>query len=65
VFVVIGTSCQVFPAAQLPFTAKEKGSKIIEINPEPTPVSEIADISLRKKATEGMEDVFNIIINCQ
>ncbi len=62
-FIVVGTSCQVYPAAQLPFVAKQKGSKVIEINPEYTPVSDIADISIRKKATEGMEEVFKILIN--
>ncbi len=63
VFIVVGTSCQVFPAAELPFVAKEKGAKIIEINPEETPVTEIADISIRKKATEGMEEVFYYLKN--
>jgi len=61
VFIVVGTSCQVFPAAQLPFIAKEKGAEIIEINPEETPVSEIADMSIRKRATKGMEEVFEYL----
>ncbi len=36
VMIVVGTSAQVFPAAELPFTAKERGAYIIECNTEPT-----------------------------
>lgn len=36
VMIVVGTSAQVFPAAELPFTAKERGAFIIECNTEPT-----------------------------
>jgi NAD-dependent deacetylase len=37
---VIGTSVVVYPAASLPMTAKENGAIIIEINMEPTPITE-------------------------
>ncbi len=63
IFIVVGTSCQVFPAAELPFIAKDKGSEIIEINPEETPITDIADISVRKIATKGMEEVFSYLLN--
>ena len=43
---VVGTSGVVYPAAQLPFVARHAGGRVIEINPEETPVAEIADISL-------------------
>jgi len=36
VMIVVGTSAQVFPAAELPFTAKDRGAFIIECNTEPT-----------------------------
>lgn len=36
---VIGTSAVVYPAASIPMTAKEKGAIIIEINMEPTPLT--------------------------
>ncbi|NPB03847.1 MAG: NAD-dependent deacylase [Thermotogae bacterium] len=54
-FVVAGTSALVYPAAQLPFIAKEGGAYVIEINPESTPVSRIADEVMRTTATEGMK----------
>ncbi len=47
---VIGTSALVYPAASIPFTAMDSGAKIIEINPESTPLTPHADISIRGKA---------------
>lgn len=48
----IGTSGVVYPAAALPFEAKRNGAFIIEINPEPTPLTEYADEFLQGKAGE-------------
>lgn len=55
---VIGTSALVYPAAELPLTAKAAGAKIIEINPEETSLSNQADISLCGKAAEILPLVF-------
>ena len=47
VMLVIGTSAMVQPAATMPYIAKDHGSVIIEINPEPTPLTaRISDLSL-------------------
>ncbi|HEY5776449.1 MAG TPA: NAD-dependent deacylase, partial [Xanthomonadales bacterium] len=43
VFFSIGTSTLVQPAANLPFIALNAGATVIEINPEPTPLSVMAD----------------------
>ena len=43
VFLSVGTSALVHPAASLPIAAKRAGAVLIEVNPEPTPVSEMAD----------------------
>ena len=51
-FIVIGTSAQVYPAAALIPSAARGGARIIEINPEDTPLSGLAGISLRGKAGE-------------
>jgi NAD-dependent deacetylase len=40
---VIGTSGLVTPAAYIPHAAKEVGARLIEINPEPTPLTDHAD----------------------
>jgi NAD-dependent deacetylase len=37
---VIGTSAVVYPAATIPITAKERGAIVIEINTEPTPLTD-------------------------
>jgi NAD-dependent deacetylase len=43
---VIGTSAVVYPAAGFPLLAKRNGAVVIEVNIEPTPISQYADISL-------------------
>jgi NAD-dependent deacetylase len=50
VMFVIGTSAVVQPAASLPLTAANAGAAIIEINPDPTPLTSYTDFSLRGKA---------------
>ena len=50
--VSIGTSAVVFPAAQMPLLAKKAGATLVEINPEPTPLSDHYDHCLRGTATE-------------
>ena len=45
---VVGTSATVQPAAYLPVIAKRGGAAIVEINPEPTPLSDkISDVTLQ------------------
>lgn len=46
----IGTSGSVQPAASFAWIAKENGAIVLEINPERTPVTEIADESFREKS---------------
>ena len=50
VFFSIGTSGMVQPAASLAWIAKENGAVVVEINPESTPITEIADESFREKS---------------
>jgi NAD-dependent deacetylase len=47
---VVGTSAVVYPAAALPLTAREAGANVAEINPEPTPLTPLADFVLRSAA---------------
>jgi NAD-dependent deacetylase len=55
VALVIGTSGIVEPAASLARLAKQQGAFVIEINPDETPLSFVADLSLRTSASEGMK----------
>lgn len=50
VFLVIGTSGLVQPAASLPFTAARAGAKLVEINPDETPLTEQVDVFLKGTA---------------
>jgi NAD-dependent deacetylase len=52
VFLVIGTSATVYPAAGLAPYAKQAGAKVIEINTEPSQVSTLADCVLQGPAGE-------------
>jgi NAD-dependent deacetylase len=52
VFLVVGTSALVYPTASLPWAAKQSGARLIEINPAPTPLSDLADCVLRGPAAE-------------
>ncbi len=52
VFVSVGTSSQVYPAAGFALLAKSQGAKIIEINPVATPLSEQNDCAIRGQASE-------------
>ncbi|MBK8046946.1 MAG: NAD-dependent deacylase [Anaerolineales bacterium] len=45
-FLCIGTSGVVYPAAQLPQIARRQGARLIEINPDETPLSPTAEIHL-------------------
>lgn len=49
---VVGTSAVVHPAASLPLAAAEAGARIVEVNPDPTPLTHYADFSFRGKAGE-------------
>lgn len=48
--ICVGSSLEVEPAASIPWLALEKGALVIEINPEPTPFSNVADVSVNGMA---------------
>ena len=52
VFLSIGTSAVVYPAADLPLTAKEHGAYVAEINLEPSAISDAASEVITGKAGE-------------
>lgn len=58
VMLIIGTSGVVYPAAKLPFDAKQSGAKIIQINPTPTDFDMIADFNLVGRAAEILGEMF-------
>jgi NAD-dependent deacetylase len=54
VFLAVGTSAVVYPAAGLAPHAKRAGAVVIEINPEATAASGLADIVIRQPAHETL-----------
>ncbi len=55
---VVGTSAVVQPAALMPVVAKQTGARIIEINPEPTPLTgAVSDYLIQGKAGAVMNDI--------
>jgi NAD-dependent deacetylase len=58
VMLVIGTSAIVQPAASMPIIARESGAVVIEINPEPTPLTGvISSYLIQGKAGEVMNGI--------
>ncbi|MCK0173039.1 MULTISPECIES: NAD-dependent deacylase [Mycobacteriaceae] len=54
VVIVVGTSSIVYPAAGLPELAIARGVPVIEVNPERTPLSDSATLSLRETAAGAL-----------
>jgi NAD-dependent deacetylase len=55
VFIVVGSSLVVYPAAHMPLLAKQSGTKLIIINLGETPLDIYADVLIRDKAGESMK----------
>jgi NAD-dependent deacetylase len=54
VMLVIGTSAVVQPAASLPVLALQNGAYVVEINPQPTPVSDLVADVIREPAAQAL-----------
>ena len=57
VCLLLGTSGVVYPAAGLPRTAAETGAALVEINPNPTDLSSLADVTVRASTSEAMPKI--------
>ena len=57
VFLVIGTSGVVQPAASLANLAKSAGATVVEINPDPTPITAVASLVFHERATQVFESL--------
>ena len=59
-FVVIGSSLQVYPAASLPEHAKSNGANLVILNREPTPLDRIADLVLNEEIGPTLGEVVGV-----
>ena len=61
IFFSIGTSAVVQPAASLPLTAKQNGATLVEINPEETPLTPLADFYLKGASGEIIPQLVELL----
>jgi NAD-dependent deacetylase len=61
VMLVVGTSGLVTPAATLPTYAKDAGAKIIEVNPDYSMITRIADIKLEGASGQMLPQVIDLL----
>lgn len=54
-FLVLGSSLSVFPAADFPARAKQNGAKLVIVNRDPTPLDDIADLVIHDGIGATME----------
>jgi NAD-dependent deacetylase len=54
---LVGTSAVVYPAAGFPLDVKRGGGRLIEVNPNETPLTELSDVVLRAAAGESLTRV--------
>lgn len=66
IFVIIGTTGLVYPAAYIPEEAKLAGAVIIEINPEKSSFTlTLTDIFIQEKAVRGMDRLLSEILGLE
>ena len=58
VLIVAGTSAVVAPASGYAVVAKRRGARVIEVNPDETPVSAVCDATFRGKSGEVLPALF-------
>jgi NAD-dependent deacetylase len=63
-FLVLGSSLVVYPAASLPVLAKRSGAILVIVNREPTPLDEAADLVVRGEIGTIIDAVFSTRDKC-
>ena len=56
-FIVLGSSLQVYPAANLPQIAKHSGAELVILNRDSTPLDDIADLSIHGEIGPLMQQI--------
>jgi NAD-dependent protein deacetylase/lipoamidase len=59
-FIVVGSTLVVYPAAGFPEYAKRRGAKLVIVNREPTPLDEMADLVLHREIGPSLSYVVGI-----
>lgn len=61
VLLLVGTSGTVWPAAELPHVAREAGAHVVEVNPEHSEATPLADVFLQGRAGEALPPLVQAI----
>lgn len=61
VMLVVGTSGVVYPAAHVPFVAKEQGATVIDVNPDRDEIAAIANIFLQGSSGQILPQVVEVM----
>lgn len=61
IMVVVGTSLVVSPANTLPAHARRNGALLVEVNPEPTAMSDGMDLSVRQTAAAALPELVEVL----
>ena len=56
-FICLGSSLAVFPAADLPLLAKETGANLVIINNEPTQIDHVSDLVINRDISEVLSEI--------
>jgi NAD-dependent deacetylase len=60
-FIVIGSSLVVQPAASMPLVAKRNGARLVIINRDPTPYDDMADLVIHGQAGSTMAGILEYV----
>ena len=58
---LIGTSAVVYPAAEFPVIVYRNGGRLIEVNPQETPLTEISDAVVRAPSGEALPQLVELV----
>ncbi len=59
----VGSSLQVYPAADLPVVAVRNGARLVIVNDEPTPLDDLADLVVRGRAGEVLPAAVEVALD--
>ncbi|HYO89234.1 MAG TPA: NAD-dependent deacylase [Candidatus Limnocylindrales bacterium] len=58
---VVGTSGLVYPAADMPMDAHDRGVPVIEVNPKPTALTAVADVLIAAPSGEALPELVRLL----
>jgi len=61
IFFIVGTSSEVYPAANLPIIAKQNGAFVVEVNPKQTAISNYMDYCIRETSAVAFPQILEFI----